>query len=84
MHTFVVYAPDKTDEGAYERRLSVRAKHLENFAIKKAEGLKSSKSATVSRERERNDVMMMCSQFLEVLCFPQNRSLVVKRRWWGV
>jgi len=29
MHTFVVYAPDKTDEGAVARRLSVRNQHLE-------------------------------------------------------
>ncbi|KAJ6469477.1 hypothetical protein C8R45DRAFT_1017185 [Mycena sanguinolenta] len=29
---FWVYAPDNTDEGAFERRLSVRAKHLENAA----------------------------------------------------
>ncbi|KAJ6572081.1 hypothetical protein B0H19DRAFT_935854 [Mycena capillaripes] len=29
---FFVYAPDKTDEGAVERRLSVRPKHLENAA----------------------------------------------------
>ncbi|KAJ7512454.1 hypothetical protein B0H11DRAFT_1698841 [Mycena galericulata] len=29
---FFVYAPDKTDEGAFERRLSVRAKHLDNAA----------------------------------------------------
>ncbi|KAJ6616479.1 hypothetical protein B0H10DRAFT_2037227 [Mycena sp. CBHHK59/15] len=27
---FFVYAPDKTDSGAFERRLSVRAKHFEN------------------------------------------------------
>lgn len=44
MHTFIVYAPDKTDEGAYERRLSVRAKHLEDIGVKKAEGVKFSKS----------------------------------------
>ena len=29
LHKFVVYAPDKTDEGAFERRLAVRPKHLE-------------------------------------------------------
>ncbi|KAJ7669346.1 hypothetical protein DFH06DRAFT_1321368 [Mycena polygramma] len=29
---FVVYAPDKTDEGVTERRLSVKAKHEENGA----------------------------------------------------
>lgn len=29
MHKFIVYAPDKTDEGAFERRLAVRPKHLE-------------------------------------------------------
>ncbi|KAJ7707832.1 hypothetical protein B0H16DRAFT_1481541 [Mycena metata] len=34
LHKFIVYAPDKTDEGAFERRLSVRAKHLENAAKK--------------------------------------------------
>ncbi|KAJ7931227.1 hypothetical protein B0H13DRAFT_860860 [Mycena leptocephala] len=32
LHRFVVFAPDKTDEGAFERRLSVRPKHLENAA----------------------------------------------------
>ncbi|KAK7059702.1 YCII domain-containing protein [Favolaschia claudopus] len=32
LHKFIVYAPDKTDEGAFERRLSVRPKHLENAA----------------------------------------------------
>ncbi|KAJ7253710.1 hypothetical protein B0H12DRAFT_1116293 [Mycena haematopus] len=32
LHKFWVYAPDKTDEGTYERRLSVRPKHLENAA----------------------------------------------------
>lgn len=29
-HLFLVYAPDKTDEGALERRLSVRPEHLKN------------------------------------------------------
>lgn len=28
LHKFVVFAPDKTDEGAFQRRLSVRTKHL--------------------------------------------------------
>ena len=28
-HTFVVYAPDMTDEGAFRRRLSVRQAHLD-------------------------------------------------------
>ncbi|KAJ7154749.1 hypothetical protein C8R46DRAFT_443053 [Mycena filopes] len=32
LHKFIVYAPDKTDEGAFERRLSVRARHLEKAA----------------------------------------------------
>ncbi|KAJ7255373.1 hypothetical protein C8J57DRAFT_1346331 [Mycena rebaudengoi] len=30
LHRFFVHAPDKTDAGAFERRLSVRTKHLEN------------------------------------------------------
>ncbi|KAJ7698617.1 hypothetical protein B0H17DRAFT_1196720 [Mycena rosella] len=29
---FFVYAPDKTDPDVFDRRLSVRAKHLENAA----------------------------------------------------
>ncbi|KAJ6491303.1 hypothetical protein C8R47DRAFT_941259, partial [Mycena vitilis] len=33
---FAVYAPDKTDEGAFDRRLSVRATHLENSAKRPA------------------------------------------------
>ncbi|KAJ7165876.1 hypothetical protein C8R46DRAFT_291402 [Mycena filopes] len=32
LHKFLVYAPDKTDQGAFERRLSVRAKHFEDAA----------------------------------------------------
>ncbi|KAH6914210.1 hypothetical protein BKA70DRAFT_1260736 [Coprinopsis sp. MPI-PUGE-AT-0042] len=28
-HRFLVYAPDKTEEGTFEKRLSVRSKHLE-------------------------------------------------------
>ncbi|KAJ7182773.1 hypothetical protein C8R43DRAFT_868690 [Mycena crocata] len=32
LHRFLVYAPDKTDLGAFERCLSVRPKHLENAA----------------------------------------------------
>jgi len=40
MHTFVVYAPDKTDEGAQERRRSAREQHLVNINKAIAEGLK--------------------------------------------
>ncbi|KAJ7512466.1 hypothetical protein B0H11DRAFT_1844252 [Mycena galericulata] len=36
---FFVYAPDKTDEGAFERRLSVRPKHLENAAKRINDGV---------------------------------------------
>lgn len=33
-HLFLVYAPDKTDEGALQRRLSVRPEHLKGaFAL---------------------------------------------------
>ncbi|KAJ7851855.1 hypothetical protein B0H14DRAFT_2761206, partial [Mycena olivaceomarginata] len=39
IRTLPVYAPDKTDEGAFERRLSVRPKHLENAAKAVSEGL---------------------------------------------
>ncbi|KAJ7098289.1 hypothetical protein C8R44DRAFT_357732 [Mycena epipterygia] len=36
---FCVYAPDKTDPGAFERRQSVRSKHFENAAKAINEGL---------------------------------------------
>ncbi|KAJ7484410.1 hypothetical protein FB451DRAFT_1232436 [Mycena latifolia] len=36
---FFVYAPDKTDPGTFERRLSVRPKHLENAAKAINEGV---------------------------------------------
>ncbi|KAJ7793925.1 hypothetical protein B0H14DRAFT_3558637 [Mycena olivaceomarginata] len=39
LHKFLVYALDKTDEGAFERRQSVRAKHLEGAARAVTEGL---------------------------------------------
>lgn len=29
LHNFSVFAPDKTEPGTFEKRLSVRAKHLE-------------------------------------------------------
>lgn len=41
MHTFVVYAPDKTDEGAVARRFSVRPKHLEGARERHAQGIVS-------------------------------------------
>ncbi|KAJ7253711.1 hypothetical protein B0H12DRAFT_1017457 [Mycena haematopus] len=39
LHKFLVYAPDKTDEGAVERRLSARPTHLENAAKAISAGL---------------------------------------------
>jgi hypothetical protein len=32
-HHFVVYAPDKTEAGTFEKRLAVRSKHLENVQV---------------------------------------------------
>ncbi|KZP08437.1 hypothetical protein FIBSPDRAFT_761378 [Athelia psychrophila] len=32
MHKFIVFAPDKSDEGCFQRRLSVRPTHLANSA----------------------------------------------------
>lgn len=38
MFTFVVYAPDYTEEGTLEKRLNVRAQHLERIKeMKEAE-----------------------------------------------
>lgn len=28
LHQFIVYAPDKTEEGTFEKRLAVRSQHL--------------------------------------------------------
>ena len=40
-HTFIVYAPDKTDPGANARRLAVRPAHIERAATMKQEGYMS-------------------------------------------
>jgi len=40
MHTFFIYAPDKTDEGCYARRLAVRQEHLNAIAKNVQDGLK--------------------------------------------
>lgn len=36
---FMVYCPDKTDEGAFQRRLSVREEHLANAKALGADGV---------------------------------------------
>lgn len=38
-HRFLVYAPDKTEEGTLDKRLSVRPKHLEGAKTNFANGL---------------------------------------------
>ncbi|KAF5322489.1 hypothetical protein D9619_001362 [Psilocybe cf. subviscida] len=38
-HRFIVYAPDKTDEGTLARRLEVREKHLEGARAGHANGV---------------------------------------------
>jgi hypothetical protein len=35
----MVYAPDKTEAGTFEKRLSVRPKHVEMVQARRAEGL---------------------------------------------
>ncbi|KAL7277554.1 hypothetical protein ACG7TL_008477 [Trametes sanguinea] len=37
-HTFIVYAPDMTDEGAFHRRLSVREQHLNDARLNSTAG----------------------------------------------
>jgi len=39
MHTFLVYAPYKIDEGSVARRLSVRPQHIDDAKARYAEGL---------------------------------------------
>lgn len=36
---FLVYAPDKTEEGTLDKRLSVRSKHLETATANHSSGL---------------------------------------------
>ena len=58
-HKFIVYAPDMTDEGAFERRLSVRQAHLDNASKQAKKGIVSKSCAlrrwsyflTISRTR---------------------------------
>lgn len=38
-HKFIVYAPDMTDEGALQRRLSVRPAHLQRAKEEIAKGV---------------------------------------------
>ncbi|KAL5532252.1 hypothetical protein ACEPAF_5821 [Sanghuangporus sanghuang] len=38
-YQFMVYAPDKTDEGTLQRRMSVRQQHLENAKKLGADGI---------------------------------------------
>ena len=38
-HNFLVYAPDKTEAGTFEKRLSVRSKHLENAGVLMGKGI---------------------------------------------
>lgn len=35
---FFIWAPDKTEEGTFERRLSVRSTHLESAKAHKSDG----------------------------------------------
>lgn len=42
MFTFVAYAPDYTEEGTLEKRLSVRAQHLERLRELKETGVMTS------------------------------------------
>lgn len=41
MFTFVVYAPDYTEEGTLEKRLSVRERHLSRHATLEESGVVS-------------------------------------------
>ncbi|KZS87937.1 hypothetical protein SISNIDRAFT_418929 [Sistotremastrum niveocremeum HHB9708] len=48
LHYFLVYAPDKTDEGAFDRRMSVRERHLEGWKDLAAEGFSKFGGAMLS------------------------------------
>ena len=41
LHNFILYAPDKTEEGTFDKRLAVRSKHLENISALIGKGVVS-------------------------------------------
>jgi len=62
---YMVYAPDCTDEGALERRLSVRSKHLEVAAANIAAGITRVGAVLLSPESvDREDKKMVGSMFI--------------------
>ena len=48
-HKFIVYAPDMTNEGAFQRRLSVRQAHLDNASEQAKKGIVSKFSCALRR-----------------------------------
>jgi len=50
LHKFFVYAPDKTEAGTFERRMSVRSQHLENAAKAISAGVIKVGGATLTPE----------------------------------
>ena len=56
-HKFIVYAPDMADEGAFERRLSVRQAHLDNASEQAKKGIVSKSSCAL---RRRSYLLTVC------------------------
>ena len=47
LHKFLVYAPDKTDEGTFQKRLSVRDEHFAAVIPRITSGIVSASSMTL-------------------------------------
>ncbi|KAG6821033.1 hypothetical protein H0H93_007923 [Arthromyces matolae] len=67
LHKFMVYAPDFTAEGTFEKRLSVRAEHLKEFKAKIDSGFVRVGGVLLSAESiaaEATDKKMVGSLFI--------------------
>ncbi|KAI0060395.1 hypothetical protein BV25DRAFT_1807433 [Artomyces pyxidatus] len=76
-HTFIVYAPDKTDEGTLERRLSVRPSHLVGVSGMRERGLVKFGGAMLTPESVAGPKKMVGSvMFYEAASLDEVRAAV--------
>lgn len=72
-HNFIVYAPDMTDEGALQRRLSVRAKHLERAKVEVANGVFSKLIYTlITPDGRRTECIGTCAEVAGAMLTPES------------
>ncbi|PCH35759.1 hypothetical protein WOLCODRAFT_156458 [Wolfiporia cocos MD-104 SS10] len=64
LHKFIVYAPDATDPDAFQRRLSVRPKHVEKAADLHRDGIIKVGGAMLTPESLTSDEKKMVGSVL--------------------